>query len=220
MNGESLPVEHGFPLRVVVPGWAGDSWIKWVTSISVLDRDHEGFWMARAYRHPGKPVPAGHGRRPRADAAGHQPAREERDRRSARRLSGRRRHASHDSRRGLERRCGPCHRRGGERRRRTQLERRRHAPRSANGVRLAALGVSVDAVSRGLPHVLARARDAAGNTQPFDQEWNPSGYAWNVVPRVGVNVVSTALGRGTAGPASGAGHRAAIRIQERVPRLP
>ena len=52
MNGQPLPVEHGFPLRVVVPGWAGDSWIKWVTSISVLDRDHDGFWMARAYRRP------------------------------------------------------------------------------------------------------------------------------------------------------------------------
>jgi hypothetical protein len=38
--------------------------------------------------------------------------------------------------------------------------------------------------------ILARARDGAGNTQPFDQEWNPSGYAWNVVPRVGVNVVT------------------------------
>ena len=39
--------------------------------------------------------------------------------------------------------------------------------------------------------ILARARDAAGNTQPFDQEWNPSGYGWNVVPRVAVNVVTT-----------------------------
>ena len=38
--------------------------------------------------------------------------------------------------------------------------------------------------------ILARARDAAGNSQPFDQEWNPSGYGWNVVPRVGVNVVN------------------------------
>jgi hypothetical protein len=37
--------------------------------------------------------------------------------------------------------------------------------------------------------ILARARDAAGNTQPMDQEWNPSGYLWNVVPRVGVDVV-------------------------------
>jgi len=59
MNGETLPVEHGFPLRVVVPGWAGDSWIKWVTSITVLNREHDGFWMARAYRHPGRAVRPG-----------------------------------------------------------------------------------------------------------------------------------------------------------------
>lgn len=38
--------------------------------------------------------------------------------------------------------------------------------------------------------ILARARDAGTNTQPFDQEWNPSGYGWNVIPRVGVNVVT------------------------------
>src|SRR5688500_19019920 len=59
MNGEALPVDHGFPLRVVAPGWAGDSWIKWVTSISALATEHDGFWMARAYRHPGKPVQPG-----------------------------------------------------------------------------------------------------------------------------------------------------------------
>ena len=40
--------------------------------------------------------------------------------------------------------------------------------------------------------VLARARDAAGNVQPLEQEWNPSGYAWNVVPRANVNVISAA----------------------------
>ena len=37
--------------------------------------------------------------------------------------------------------------------------------------------------------ILARARDASGNTQPMDQEWNPSGYLWNVVPRIGVDAV-------------------------------
>src|SRR5687768_3555621 len=59
MNGETLPVLHGFPLRVVAPGWAGNSWIKWLTSISVLDKEDEGFWMKRAYRHPGRPVAPG-----------------------------------------------------------------------------------------------------------------------------------------------------------------
>jgi DMSO/TMAO reductase YedYZ molybdopterin-dependent catalytic subunit len=37
MNGETLPVKHGFPLRLVAAGWASDSWAKWVTSIRVLD---------------------------------------------------------------------------------------------------------------------------------------------------------------------------------------
>jgi hypothetical protein len=36
--------------------------------------------------------------------------------------------------------------------------------------------------------LMVRARDAAGNTQPLAQEWNPSGYLWNVVPRVRVRV--------------------------------
>jgi molybdenum-dependent oxidoreductase-like protein len=38
-------------------------------------------------------------------------------------------------------------------------------------------------------NVMARATDASGATQPFAQEWNPSGYGWNVVQRIGVNVV-------------------------------
>jgi len=59
MNGETLPAKHGFPLRVVAPGWAGDSWVKWVTSIRVLEKEHDGFWMKGAYRHPGKPVAPG-----------------------------------------------------------------------------------------------------------------------------------------------------------------
>ena len=48
MNGETLPVKHGFPLRVVAPGWASDSWVKWLTSIRVLDKEHDGFWMKSA----------------------------------------------------------------------------------------------------------------------------------------------------------------------------
>lgn len=33
VNGESLPRDHGAPLRLVVPGWYGCSWIKWVNEI-------------------------------------------------------------------------------------------------------------------------------------------------------------------------------------------
>lgn len=52
MNGQDLPREHGFPLRVIVPGWAGDSWVKWLQHIEVLDHEFDGFWMKSAYRHP------------------------------------------------------------------------------------------------------------------------------------------------------------------------
>ncbi len=33
MNGEPLPLDHGFPVRLVVPGWYGCTWIKWVNDI-------------------------------------------------------------------------------------------------------------------------------------------------------------------------------------------
>ena len=48
MNGETLPVKHGFPMRVVAPGWAGDCWIKWLTSISFSTKHTTGSgWRAR-----------------------------------------------------------------------------------------------------------------------------------------------------------------------------
>jgi DMSO/TMAO reductase YedYZ molybdopterin-dependent catalytic subunit len=59
MNGEPLPTSHGFPLRLVVPGWAGDCWVKWVTKIDVSNKEFDGFFMKTAYRHPGKPVRPG-----------------------------------------------------------------------------------------------------------------------------------------------------------------
>src|SRR5579863_9586508 len=59
MNGQPLPIEHGFPLRVIAPGWAGDSWVKWLQHIEVLDHEFDGFWMKSAYRHPANPIAPG-----------------------------------------------------------------------------------------------------------------------------------------------------------------
>ena len=46
MNGEKLPVNHGFPLRAVVPGWYGMDSVKWLRSIEVLagDTAAQGYW--------------------------------------------------------------------------------------------------------------------------------------------------------------------------------
>ena len=38
MNGEQLPPDHGFPVRLVVPGWVGIASVKWVGRIEVSDR--------------------------------------------------------------------------------------------------------------------------------------------------------------------------------------
>jgi DMSO/TMAO reductase YedYZ molybdopterin-dependent catalytic subunit len=49
MNGEPLPVSHGAPLRLVVPGWFGIAWVKWLSRIEVLDRRIMSKYMAREY---------------------------------------------------------------------------------------------------------------------------------------------------------------------------
>ena len=59
MNHKPLTIDHGFPLRVVAPGWASDSWVKWLTRIELLDHDFDGFWMKTAYRHPAQHVAPG-----------------------------------------------------------------------------------------------------------------------------------------------------------------
>jgi sulfite oxidase len=196
MNGETLPTEHGFPLRVVVPGWAGDSWIKWVTSISVLDREHDGFWMARAYRHPGRAVQPGTAVPPeqmqsvtslRVKSIITEP----------REVSG---VIAAEAGKALT---------------------IRGAAWSGDAGPVTAVEISLDAGRTWQPAVLrrdqrtdfgwrlweyrwtppreayytiyARARDAAGNTQPLEQEWNPSGYAWNVTPRIRVVVGKSAI---------------------------
>jgi sulfite oxidase len=52
MNGEALPVTHGAPLRLVVPGWAGDHWMKWLVRLSPQPESQKGFYMETAYRYP------------------------------------------------------------------------------------------------------------------------------------------------------------------------
>lgn len=49
MNGEPLMAAHGFPVRLIVPGWFGIAWAKWLKRVDVLDRRFMGKWMAREY---------------------------------------------------------------------------------------------------------------------------------------------------------------------------
>ena len=49
MNGEPLPHGHGGPVRLVVPGWAGDHWMKWLSRLSASREPQVGFYMETAY---------------------------------------------------------------------------------------------------------------------------------------------------------------------------
>jgi DMSO/TMAO reductase YedYZ molybdopterin-dependent catalytic subunit len=190
MNGAPLPPEHGFPLRVVVPGWAGDSWIKWITQITVLDKEHEGFWMARAYRHPGRPVQPGTAVTPEKM----QPVTSLRVKSVIA--------APLDSTQVVTGTSVSI----------------RGAAWSGDAAPVTAVEVSIDGgrhwnaarmhreqhtqfgwrlweydwrpTREAYYTIFARARDGAGQSQPLEQEWNPSGYGWNVVPRIRVNVVN------------------------------
>jgi DMSO/TMAO reductase YedYZ molybdopterin-dependent catalytic subunit len=49
MNGAPLTREHGFPLRLIAPGWYGVANVKWLTRIEVMDQRFAGRFMAREY---------------------------------------------------------------------------------------------------------------------------------------------------------------------------
>ncbi len=49
VNGETLPEDQGFPVRLVVPHKLGYKWIKWVTGIDVIAGQYKGYWESRGY---------------------------------------------------------------------------------------------------------------------------------------------------------------------------
>jgi len=189
MNGEALPPQHGFPLRLVVPGWYGMASVKWLARITVLDRPFEGYQQASGYRlrqapdQPGEPVsrilprslmvPPGipdFATRERLVEAG------------SRTLSGR-------AWSGL----GPIERvevsvDGG-----ATWDEARLGPQPSPWA-WRAWEWRWEAGEPGAHELCCRATDRAGNTQPQRGSWNLGGYANNAVQRVPV-VVETTGGR-------------------------
>ena len=184
MNGEPLPLEHGSPLRIIVPGWASDSWVKWLQHIEVLDHEFEGFWMKTAYRHPSHSVEPGAAVDPKdmvpvtdlnvksviaTPLAGSiKPGRV--------RISGT-----------AWSNTSPVTRvdvsvDGGN----TWKPAKLGKDKGQYAWRLWQLDWQA---TLGQQHTLiARATNAAGQTQPLQEEWNPSGYLWNVAQPVNVEV--------------------------------
>ena len=181
MNGAPLPPQHGFPLRLVVPGWYGMTHVKWLTRITAVEEPFTGYQQAHAYRlrrdedDEGEPltriapralmVPPGlpdFPTRERTLAAGRCTV-------EGRAWSG---HAPIESvELGVDGTWTPA-----------KLE-----PPPG---RWAWRGWRAEWDAKPGDHVLrCRARDEAGNTQPDEAEWNVGGYANNGVQRVPVRVV-------------------------------
>ncbi len=68
MNGDPLPIEHGYPLRLIVPGWYAVASVKWLTDIEVIGEAFGGFFQTQRYVFD--PAPGG--------KHGHQPVRHQR----------------------------------------------------------------------------------------------------------------------------------------------
>jgi len=182
MNGEPLPPQHGFPLRLVVPGWYGMTNVKWLAAIELAAEPFTGYQNATAYkfrRHDddeGTPV----------------------DRMQPRSLMAPPGVPEFLSRlRTVE--AGPCTLDG---RAWSGLAPIAAVEVSVDGGEMwspAELGDDLGPwawrgwtfpwdATQGEHVLLSRARDEAGNEQPLDAEWNVGGYANNGAQRLVVTV--------------------------------
>jgi DMSO/TMAO reductase YedYZ molybdopterin-dependent catalytic subunit len=49
MNGEPLEINHGFPVRLLVPGWYGVASVKWLTHIELVKQPFAGYFQTKKY---------------------------------------------------------------------------------------------------------------------------------------------------------------------------
>ncbi len=188
MNGVRLAPEHGFPLRVIVPGWEGAYSVKWLTRLTASDRDHPGPFVATSYRIPRYPVQPGSIVRtadtvPIRSLAVKSIITSPRDGTIVA-------HAREVTISGFAwsgeneiERVDVSTDRG-----RTWFPAQLGADRARYAWRQFTFSwIPMDA---GPQHLLSRAIDASGRTQPLTGEWNPGGYLWNGLDQVSVMVDS------------------------------
>lgn len=55
MNGETLPIEHGFPLRIYIPNRYGMKQPKWITRMEAISEARAGYWVERGWSAEARP---------------------------------------------------------------------------------------------------------------------------------------------------------------------
>jgi len=185
MNGEPLPALHGFPLRAVIPGWEGAYSVKWLAHIQVIDREHEGFFVKTAYRYPTKRVAPGAAVDPKDMAP----------------LTGLVVKSFINSPLdGASTRAGSVRVTGFAWAGEADIAKVDISTDNGSTWRPAQFGKDHEryawrrfeyewrVTEPGSYLIMSRATDDRGRVQPMAAQWNPSGYLWNVIDRVRINV--------------------------------
>lgn len=185
MNGQPLIIEHGFPVRAMVPGWLGAASVKWLIEIRVIEREFEGNFMKPGYRFPNHPVsPGGEISPDETTAITGMPVKS---------IIARPGDGSHV-------RLGPLRISGAAWAGENEVKRVDISTDEGRTWQPTTFGPDKARYAwqlweylwkppaTGSYVVISRATDSAGRTQPAEQAWNPSGYLWNVMDRVRVHV--------------------------------
>ncbi|NDD64655.1 MAG: sulfite oxidase-like oxidoreductase [Acidobacteria bacterium] len=185
MNDQTLPALHGYPLRAVVPGWEGAYAVKWLNRIRVIEQEHDGFFVRTAYRYPNIPVAPGAAVPPEnmlpvkglvVKSLINHPAEGASFPVGKVRVSGFAWAGEIGIRQvdlSLDQGSTWVPARLGK-------EKVRYAWQSFEH--------EFNITTPGSYLVMARATDEQGRMQPVAPNWNPSGYLWNVIDRVRINV--------------------------------
>ncbi len=185
MNGEPLPTLHGFPLRAIVPGWEGAYAVKWLNHIQVIESEYDGFFVKTAYRYPNKRVAPGAAVDPKdmvpltgliVKSFINSPLEGAVLKTGKFRLAGfawagEATIAKVDVSIDNGSTWAPA---------RLGKERERYAWQSFEH--------ELNITAPGSYLIMSRATDDKGNMQPVAPQWNPSGYLWNVIDKVRINV--------------------------------
>jgi DMSO/TMAO reductase YedYZ molybdopterin-dependent catalytic subunit len=183
LNGQPLPPQHGFPVRLLVPGWYGMTQVKWLASIEAIAEPFHGYQQDQAYRirqepdDDGEPVsrivvrsllqppgiPEFYSRDRVVEPGTH-------------RITGRA-WSGHGPITAVEISAD-----GGTTWQPATVQ-AASGPHAWHGFH-----AHWDAEEPGEHELVSRATDAAGNTQPLEAAWNLGGYAVNAVHRVRVTV--------------------------------
>ena len=187
MNGEVLPATHGFPARLIVPGWIGSSMQKWLRRIWVRDQIHDSEKMnGYSYRIPAYPVEPGE----------IPPVQDMRIATSLRVKSLITQPPSNQEFR-IDK---PIRIRGHAWAGEDEIDRvlvstdfgvqwkETELIHPSNKYAWYHWETEIAFSNTGYYEIWARAYDDKGNVQPFNQPWNPKGYLGNMVHRVAVTI--------------------------------